>query len=426
MTARRRHILRPLGGRLRLPAGIAILAVVTSTVHPALSRDGDELSEDRLREIETQLDESRVRLETHQAEAERLTQETERIRKRSVEAALEVQVLEARLTRIESRLEGLLKNEIDLVDRLKVRQRALVSIIAALQVMERNQPPALLVQPDDAVEAARSAMLLGSVVPDIHRQAELLGTELDRLMEVRAGIERQRDDQNAASEALNAERAELADLLAEKERLQKAKQIAASVEAARVARFASEARDLRSLVEQLARQGAAADPRLKPRLPGQSGAAPSAPPPERLASVKGRLRPPVAGRIVLEFGDEDAAGANSEGIVFRTRPQAQIVAPFDSTVVFAQPYRNYGQVLILEAGDGYHFVLTGLEQIYGVVGQQLLAGEPVGAMGAARLAEASAGEAVQGGPDLYFELRQKGTPIDPLPWLSGWTRPVSG
>ncbi len=366
-----------------------------------------------------------------------------------------------------------------------------MSVLSALQSMERNRPPALLVRPDDALQAARSAMLLGSVVPDIHEQAEALGEELEALTQVRVRIEDERDDLRLAREALDRERADLAGLLAEKERLQKAAQVAVAIEAARVARFSNEARSLRDLVERLSRQGAAAQPRLKPRDSGDD----TTPAGAQMAAIKGRLRPPVAGRLIGEFGDEDETGTALEGLTFRTRPGAQVVAPFDSTVVFAQPYRNYGQVLILAAGDGYHFVLTGLDHIYGVVGQELLAGEPVGAMGmgtvvpemsepntrepntreqvadtrgepgaAPRSAQASADglasgdlasgnvaalaslstpqtpsetPSVRGGPEngpksgalgptLYFELRRGGSPVDPLPWLTEWTRPASG
>ncbi len=413
------------------------------------SLSGDNVSQERLRELEATVDESRDRLQRQRADARRLAKEMADIRTRSVEAAFEVQKREARLSRIEVRLTDLLAEENTVVDRLKTRKDALVSVLAALQAMEQNKPPALLVRPDDAVNAARSAMLLGSVVPDIHAQAKALGEELRTLTRLRASIESERDDLRLVSEELLREQQRLAALLVDKQALEKATRAAAQEEAQRLARLADEARDLRGLVEELARRAAGVHPMLKPltRRPTTAFAGPSVTP--GLVKAKGRLRPPVAGRIVRRFGTEDASGGVSEGLVFSTRPGARVVAPFDSRIAFAQPYRNYDQVLILAAGDGYHFVLTGLAQIDGVVGQELLAGEPIGVMGgradrdgpdtqdtmSRTLAMTVAGASSAGGlglsrpaagPSLYFELRKDGEPIDPLPWLTGWTRKVGG
>lgn len=145
-----------------------------------------------------------------------------------------------------------------------------------------------------------------------------------------------------------------------------------------------------------------------------------------VAEMMGKLRPPVEGTVVRRFGEPDEKGAPSHGIVLRTRPGAQVKAPFDSRIMFAQPYKEYGHLLILSTRDGYHFVLAGMTKIYGVEGQTLLEGEPVGVMAAAG-AGAPEGPIGPGtddapgataGPELYFEIRKDGKPTDPLPWLA--------
>jgi septal ring factor EnvC (AmiA/AmiB activator) len=84
--------------------------------------------------------------------------------------------------------------------------------------------------------------------------------------------------------------------------------------------------------------------------------------------------------------------------------------------VFAGPFRDYGLLLILAHGDGYHTLLAGMSRLHGAVGQQVLAGEPVGEMG----------DAGAGPPMLYVELRRGGEPINPTPWLAAGKGKVSG
>jgi murein hydrolase activator len=75
-------------------------------------------------------------------------------------------------------------------------------------------------------------------------------------------------------------------------------------------------------------------------------------------------------------------------------------------VVFAGPFRGYGQLLIIEHSEGYHSLMAGMGRIDTSVGARVLAGEPIGAM------------AEDGTPSLYVELRRDGQPINPLPWLA--------
>ena len=124
-------------------------------------------------------------------------------------------------------------------------------------------------------------------------------------------------------------------------------------------------------------------------------------------AARGRIPYPVKGSVVKKFGDPTESGATSKGIVIRTRAGAQVISPYDGTVLFAGPFRGYGQLIIIEHGDGYHTLLAGMGRLDTSVGQTLLAGEPVGIMVA------------QSKPTLYIELRKNGQPINPAGWLSG-------
>src|SRR5690606_29890862 len=103
----------------------------------------------------------------------------------------------------------------------------------------------------------------------------------------------------------------------------------------------------------------------------------------------GRIGSPVAGTVLRDFGAQDSFGGTTQGRSIATRANAQVVAPVDGWVVYAGPFRSYGQVLILNAGDGYHILLAGMDRTNVEQGQFVLAGEPVATMGETRVASAA-------------------------------------
>ena len=131
---------------------------------------------------------------------------------------------------------------------------------------------------------------------------------------------------------------------------------------------------------------------------------------------RGPLTLPVRGKLVGRYGQSTNFGNTAKGVRLETRPDAQVVTPFDGKVVFAGPFRTYGQILIIEHRGGYHTLLAGLAQIDAVVGQWLLAGEPLGSMSTRK----------SGKPVLYVELRRNGQPINPLPWITAEKQKVRG
>jgi septal ring factor EnvC (AmiA/AmiB activator) len=133
------------------------------------------------------------------------------------------------------------------------------------------------------------------------------------------------------------------------------------------------------------------------------------------ASAKGLFAYPVNGTKIRDFGGSDGAGGVEKGISLAARSGAQVTTPCDGWVVYAGPFRSYGQLLILNAGGGYHVLIAGMERISVNIGQFVLTGEPVATMGkASQVASILATNASQ--PVLYVEFRKDGTPIDPGPW----------
>jgi septal ring factor EnvC (AmiA/AmiB activator) len=116
----------------------------------------------------------------------------------------------------------------------------------------------------------------------------------------------------------------------------------------------------------------------------------------------------VVGRIIGRFGQTLSTGLTRKGMRLQTASGAQVVAPYEGRVVYAGKFRGYGELLIIEHGEGYHSLLSGLARIDNTIGQWVVAGEPVGVMGRPDSRK----------PVLYVELRRNGQPINPLPWLA--------
>jgi septal ring factor EnvC (AmiA/AmiB activator) len=142
--------------------------------------------------------------------------------------------------------------------------------------------------------------------------------------------------------------------------------------------------------------------RLKPSVP--------------FSQTKGLLPSPAEGILVRNFGDPDSYGGTSQGIAIETRDKAQVTAPCDGWVVYADNLRNYGQVLIINAGGGYHILLAGMDRIQASLGQFVLAGEPIAIMGSRKNPDETGGTAKK--PILYIEFRKNQKPVDPSPWWS--------
>ncbi len=140
--------------------------------------------------------------------------------------------------------------------------------------------------------------------------------------------------------------------------------------------------------------------------------------------ARGRLSLPARGRRVLGFGEKTQYGGTSKGLVIETRYGARVTSPCDGWVVYAGEFRSYGQLLIINAGGGYHVLVAGLSRMDVGPGQFVLAAEPIGTMSraprTAQLASDRPDTAPSGpqtsAPVLYVEFRKDGQPIDSDPW----------
>ena len=351
-----------------------------------------------------------------------------------IDTGRRVQALEAAVDETESRIRVLGANEDALHASLLERRDVLAEVLAALQRMGHRPPPAILVRPEDALASVRSAILLGAVVPDLRTAADKLALDLKALVSLKQEVAVERDRMRRDAVTLAEERARIEMLLAEKRDRRLASASALADEEKRAAALAALAASGIHLIAGLetdsgagaaakaAAEKAAADNRKATEgggsraKPTSLGSADRLAPAVSFVDARGLLPLPVNGKPVRSYGDKDALGAKTEGISIATRPGAQVSAPSDGWVVYAGPFRSYGQLLIINAGDGYHVLLAGMERIDVQLGQFVLAGEPVAMMALPKLASAGAVDIVSTQPVLYIEFRKDGTSIDPAPW----------
>ncbi len=327
---------------------------------------------------------------------------------------------------------------------LRQRRGLLAEVLAALQRMGRNPPPALLVTPEDALASVRSAILLGAVVPGIRRETDKLAADLDELTQLSANIRRQKEELTASLSSSLEEERRMDLLIAENDRLSQRNTGELEAERKRAQELAAKATSLESLVGSLeseiasVRQAAEAARAEEERrrqmseeqrqqakelaergVPDKNRIAPA----YAFSDLKGKLELPAAGDILRRFGDADGTGHPARGMTVATSPGAVVTAPADGTVVFAGAFRSYGQMIILNTGDGYLLVMSGMERVKTGQGKFVFAGEPVAVMGEKRVASAAALALETDKPTLYIEFRKDGELVDSRPW---WTVTSSG
>ncbi|MER8577390.1 murein hydrolase activator EnvC [Mesorhizobium sp. M1423] len=361
-----------------------------------------------------------------------------------IQSAMTEQKLGQDIEDIGGKLEGLKAQEQKIRASLAARRDVLAEVLGALQRIGLNPPPAILVKPEDALSSVRSAILLGAVVPELRQQTDMLLADLKEQSRVTASIEAERARLTAAVGEQAAEKKRLGMLLEAKQKLAADTQTALAAEKQRSATLAAKAGSLKELIASLeadrARKAADAAKAAEQKTVDADKGPASAPAPTELASLpvpesnrltaaapfsalQGQIALPVTGRIKRRFGANDGNGAVMLGDMVATQSGAIVTAPADGNVLYAGPFRSYGQLLILNAGDGYHVVLAGMSRISVASGQSVLAGEPVGAMGEARVASTSASKNGNATPELYVEFRKDGKPVDPAPW---WADRFSG
>jgi septal ring factor EnvC (AmiA/AmiB activator) len=398
-----------------IAAACAVPLVLAATAG-AQGEAGFETPEETRLALQHARDQSRSaerRAERLESEARAATEAAEKTAREAAAVAARIQQAEAGIDAAEARIALVngQRRELDL--RLAERREPLMRLTASLQKMARRPLALSALRPGSLRETVYLRAILETTIPQVRRRTAALRAEIERGKELEA----------EARQALSALRARETDLAARRKSLaaletrQRLESRQASGDAAREAEralaLAEEARDLDGLVRRLDELGslreelaALGGPIMRPPRPEQSEViALASPSPSPAASrPAGGFQLPVSGRTVAGFGSIDDGGMAHTGLSLSPRDGAQVVAPSGGRVAFAGPYKGYGRIVIIEHSGGWTSLVTGLARTDVDVGELLLGGSPLGVAGVGR-------------PVVTLELRRNGEPVNPLDYV---------
>ncbi|MEO6394396.1 MAG: peptidoglycan DD-metalloendopeptidase family protein [Devosia sp.] len=388
-------------------------------------------SQDALAQVEASISLSKERVERLKAEIEAMRGDRDKQNAALIAAGERVKLAEADVAAVEQKIGDLIVSELDTRGRLDGADGSISNVLAALQRISRNPPPALIVDPSDALGSARSAILISAILPQLRARADQVLADLHKLDTIKRAAEDEEGRLKANFDILEEEQLRIATLIAAQKQNEAVANASIAAEGQLGADLAAKAASLKQLVDSLSRRAQAVQSAAEATERANQGATPRldsetvrlalanterTEPAVPFVSAKGFLAFPSSGVPVINYGDGDGFGGISQGLSVVTRAGAAVSAPADGWVLYTGDYLNYGQIVILDGGQDYTILLAGLAEISVTPGQFVLMGQQLGTMGSRTIGRTVATSAGAQNPTLYIEMRKSSVPIDPTGW----------
>jgi septal ring factor EnvC (AmiA/AmiB activator) len=354
--------------------------------------------------------------------------EADRLAQQRVAAAVKLRAAEHATETAADRMAELERQRRATAADLADRARTMQPLLPVIERLSLYPAETLLAVPGSPEDTMRGVIVLQGLVRQLQQDSTALRQAQTALEAATTAVAAQGPTLAAAETAQRQQEAALDAQIVTARNDQQQAQADADAAAARAADQAARADTLRAMVEKLdtERQGEARrahEEAVRAARDKQAGKAAAAREREAalaapvtggtLASAsvpKGQLTAPVAGHVFRSWGDPTDAGP-ATGISYHAAPSARVVSPCGGLVSFAEQFRSYGLLMIVDCGGGYHAVLNGFERLDVKAGQQVRAGEPVGVMPGWDPGSAKR-------PALNIELRHGSQPVNPAPWLN--------
>jgi septal ring factor EnvC (AmiA/AmiB activator) len=375
----------------------AALSVAGALGQSAFAPEDIAETQRAMAEARKQGDIARARAEKLEAEARRVSEQVEKTARQAAAVAARIQETEAEIAGHEACIRNIAEE----------RERPLIHLTAGLS---RRPPLLALLRPGSVRDTIHLRALLETMMPEVERRTAALRVEIEKGRQLERRSLAAAEELRKGEVELKSRRQQLAAIETRQRLASRKASGIASRESERALALAEKARDLGELVNEVGKQG-----ELREQLAHLSGPIMRPPRPEESEVIEATSmvsRPtnlpsyimPLSGRLVSGFGEEIEGSPRSRGIVLAARPGAQAVSPAPGHVAFAGPYRGYGRIVIIEHDGEWTTLVTGLARLNAAVGEELVAGSPLGATG-------------PGEPAVRVELRRNGEPVNPLQFL---------
>lgn len=358
--------------------------------------------------VEQQLQSTKAGKKKLQEDLKNIENELSDKRKKLISIAKDISRNEKNLVRLENNIATKQEEQVEIEQKLREDKKSISDLVLALERIRRVPPEAVIARPDTPLKTAQSTMLLHSILPRVHKRAEQLKTDLEKLNDLLESLEKDRNQALTISKKLKTNQKSLSNLLSSRESIYAKTEKDIEKRQTELKQISLQARNLKDLVRKIEEKQARENKKKKEQKRASKKATiPTSTP----IPKSGEAQLPVSGTIFVGYGKTDDIGAVSQGIKIKTRPNALIVAPMGGVVDYAGQFKGYGQIIILKHQKGYHSLIAGLAKIDTVVGRAVAAGEPIGIM------SGSGGDSTS--QTLYYELRYKGHPVNPSKKIHG-------
>ncbi len=344
------------------------------------------ITDDDLHQVEQQLKQQKVQATALDQKEKKAAEDLRALKEQLVKATAAFQDKQSEQAELEDRLAALEKETSNRSSTLSTTRARLAVLTEALVRLSRQPPESYLLKDKLTDDQFHRSILLRSILPQLQAETDHAAHELSDLENLRRQTAEQKRLVLAARQNLAWQRNNLDEMVKTRQGLLQKTIEQKAATAKQLAALAEEAKDLRQLLDKIS------PPKGMPE-------APDTPP-----NLQTGLKLPVSGRISRHFGALDTYGVAGQGLTLTGAPESPVVAPRDGRVVFAGPFRGYGQIIILQHGGGYHSFLAGFGRIDADMGETVKTGEPLGVLPGTSTTQ----------PELYFEWRHNGEPVNPM------------
>jgi len=392
-----------------------VACFLLSTPFLATAQTADPSQLESLTEKQKQAEAKAQELSVQQ---EKLKQELKGLQTDLVKATAQSRGYEKAVAEAQTKLTLLVAEEDGLRASIEAEQLLATDLLAALQRIERKPPPAMLVSVENATDAARSAALVTYLTKALTEKTERTKNQVEELAVLRDKTDKNRQEINENVNEISKQLRGIKTVISKKSNLNSQLDSDRKKKIDEAKKLASEAKSLRELIRSFEERADDIAPRIKPK-PGTVTPNPNVKPRKddplpvytpasgaRFADARGSLPLPVFGSLSKAFGARISGGGRTKGVSLKTSKSAQVVAPFPGRVEFAGEF-NDDNVVILNVGNGYFIVMTGMGETFSSAGDNVDGGEPLGIMP----------KSSRTAPELFMEFRKDRSSIDPTPWI---------